>query len=119
MPPAPDYVNGEVTYFNDKSAAAGFGIWKIVDITFATNGKSFTFPTTIMLPKGVENPPLVVFSYFGENGFREYIPAEQLIDSGVAFAWDKYISEEKTRAELISEWKASLSSWVKRFWGYT
>lgn len=36
------------------------------------------------------------------------LPAE----SGVAFAWDKYISEEKTRDELISEWKASVSSVV-------
>ena len=34
-------------------------------------------------------------------------------ESGVAFAWDKYISEEKTRAELVSEWKATLSSPVK------
>lgn len=30
--------------------------------------------------------------------------------SGVAFAWDKYITEEKTREELISEWKLSVSS---------
>ena len=34
-------------------------------------------------------------------------------ESGVAFAWDKYITEEKTRAELIGEWKATLSSPVK------
>lgn len=34
-------------------------------------------------------------------------------ESGVAFAWDKYISEEKTRAELISEWKATVSSPTK------
>ena len=31
-------------------------------------------------------------------------------ESGVAFAWDKYITLEKTRAELISEWKATVSS---------
>ncbi len=31
-------------------------------------------------------------------------------ESGVAFAWDKYISEEKTRAELVSEWKLNVSS---------
>ena len=30
--------------------------------------------------------------------------------SGVAFAWDKYITEEKTREELVSEWKTSVSS---------
>lgn len=30
--------------------------------------------------------------------------------SGVAFAWDKYITEEKTREDLINEWKASVSS---------
>ncbi len=31
-------------------------------------------------------------------------------ESGVAFAWDKYITLEKTREELVSEWKASVSS---------
>ena len=30
--------------------------------------------------------------------------------SGVAFAWDKYITEEKTREELIAEWRMSVSS---------
>jgi acetyl-CoA carboxylase carboxyltransferase component len=30
--------------------------------------------------------------------------------SRVAFAWDKYITEEKTREELISEWKTTVSS---------
>lgn len=31
-------------------------------------------------------------------------------ESGVAFAWDKYITLEKTRDELVAEWKASVSS---------
>ena len=31
-------------------------------------------------------------------------------ESGVAFAWDKYITLEKTREELISEWKSTVSS---------
>ena len=31
-------------------------------------------------------------------------------DSGVAFAWDKYITEEKSREELINEWKNNVSS---------
>ncbi len=30
--------------------------------------------------------------------------------SGVAFAWDKYITEETTREELIEQWKTSVSS---------
>ena len=34
-------------------------------------------------------------------------------ESGVAFAWDKYISEEKTRNELVNEWKMTVSSPVK------
>ncbi len=34
------------------------------------------------------------------------LPAE----SGVAFAWDKYISDEKTREDLIADWKNSVSS---------
>jgi acetyl-CoA carboxylase carboxyltransferase component len=31
-------------------------------------------------------------------------------DSGVAFAWDKYITLENTREKLIDEWKTSVSS---------
>ncbi len=31
-------------------------------------------------------------------------------ESGVAFAWDKYITEENTREDLIAEWKTSVSS---------
>ena len=31
-------------------------------------------------------------------------------ESGVAFAWDKYITEEKTREDLIAEWKSTVSS---------
>ncbi len=31
-------------------------------------------------------------------------------ESGVAFAWDQYITLEKTRDDLINEWKASVSS---------
>ena len=31
-------------------------------------------------------------------------------ESGVAFAWDKYITEEKTRESLIAEWRESVSS---------
>ena len=31
-------------------------------------------------------------------------------ESGVAFAWDKYITLEKTRDELVAEWKATVSS---------
>ncbi len=31
-------------------------------------------------------------------------------DSGVAFAWDKYITEEKTREQLVEEWKMNVSS---------
>ncbi len=31
-------------------------------------------------------------------------------ESGVAFAWDKYITEETTRDSLIADWKASVSS---------
>ena len=30
--------------------------------------------------------------------------------SGVAFAWDKYITEETTREQLVAEWKTSVSS---------
>lgn len=34
------------------------------------------------------------------------LPAE----SGVAFAWDKFITEETTREELVSQWRATVSS---------
>ena len=44
--------------------------------------------------------------YAVDNSEIGALPAE----SGVAFAWDKYITEEKTREELVSEWKTSVSS---------
>ena len=31
-------------------------------------------------------------------------------ESGVAFAWDKYITEEKTREDYVNEWRATVSS---------
>ena len=31
-------------------------------------------------------------------------------ESGVAFAWDKYITEEKSREDYVSEWRATVSS---------
>ena len=31
-------------------------------------------------------------------------------ERGVAFAWDKYITEEKTREDLVNEWKLTVSS---------
>jgi len=31
-------------------------------------------------------------------------------ESGVAFAWDRYITEENTREDLIASWKSSVSS---------
>ena len=31
-------------------------------------------------------------------------------ESGVAFAWDKYITEQTTREQLVNEWKSSVSS---------
>ncbi len=34
------------------------------------------------------------------------LPAE----SGVAFAWDKYITEDRTRDDFVAEWRASVSS---------
>ena len=30
-------------------------------------------------------------------------------ESGVAFAWDKYISEDKSREDLVNEWKSNVS----------
>ena len=44
--------------------------------------------------------------YATEDSEIGALPAE----SGVAFAWDKHITESKNRAELIDEWKASVSS---------
>ncbi|MBR2471322.1 MAG: hypothetical protein IKB55_01425 [Clostridia bacterium] len=125
MPPAPDFVKGEVAYINDKSCAAGFGIQKIVNITFAINGKSFTFPVNLIFPKDVEKPPLCVLSYFGENAFREYIPVEQLINKGVALAAFCYNDVTSDNADysdgmaaLIGERKAECDTGKIAMWAY-
>ena len=44
--------------------------------------------------------------YAIDNSEIGALPAE----SSVAFAWDKYITEEKTREQLIADWKSSVSS---------
>lgn len=44
--------------------------------------------------------------YAIDNSEIGALPAE----SSVAFAWDKYITEEKTREALIAEWRSSVSS---------
>ncbi len=44
--------------------------------------------------------------YALDNSEIGALPAE----SSVAFAWDKYITEEKTREALINEWKTGVSS---------
>ena len=44
--------------------------------------------------------------YALDNSEIAALPAE----SGVAFAWDKYITEENTRADLILDWKNNVSS---------
>ena len=46
----------------------------------------------------------VVYSL--DNAEIGALPAE----SGVAFAWDKYITEEKTRESLVTEWLQTVSS---------
>ena len=44
--------------------------------------------------------------YAVDNSEIGALPAE----SSVAFAWDKYITEDTTREKLISDWKSSVSS---------
>lgn len=44
--------------------------------------------------------------YALDNSEIAALPAE----AGVAFAWDKYITEENTRADLILDWKNNVSS---------
>lgn len=86
MPPKPDYVKGVVVEKPKERDFAGKGIKKKVEITFSVLGQEFTFPAVIMSPKAVENPAWVMHINFRDNVPDEYLPAEEIIDRGIAVA---------------------------------
>ena len=88
-PPAPEYVRGEVVREYAR-CCAGKAFEQEINITFPTPGGEFTFPLVLMRPLKVEKPP--VFLYISFSGkHNNYIPVEEIIDNGYAFATFCYL----------------------------
>ncbi|MBR4955477.1 MAG: acetylxylan esterase [Clostridia bacterium] len=88
-PPAPAWVKGEITREYAR-CCAGKALEHDIDLTFPTPGGDFTFPLVLMRPLHVPKPP--VFLYISFSGkHNNYIPVEEIIDNGFAFATFCYL----------------------------
>ena len=88
-PPAPAYVKGEVVREYAR-CCAGKAFEQEINITFPTPNGEFTFPLVLMRPLAAIKPP--VFLYISFSGrHNNYIPVEEIIDNGYAFATFCYL----------------------------
>ncbi len=86
MPQEPASVTFEETFFDDRRYCAGKAIFIKLDITSELNGEKFTFPVTYVYPKKGEKHKTIVHINFRDNVPDEYMPTEEIIDSGFACA---------------------------------
>lgn len=93
MPEAPKNMVFTLLETEDKRCCAGKAIYKRVNISFDIGNGRFDFDVKMMFPKNIEKPPFVVIANFRECLPDEYIPAEELIDRGVAFSTFCYKSD--------------------------
>ena len=96
----------------DKSCNKGFAS---ALASLATAYASLTVPTVTVIMGHAVGASFVLLGSKALGADLVYATENSLIgalsaESGVAFAWDKYIIEEKTRDELIAEWKADVAS---------
>lgn len=86
IPSPPVTVMGRVTK-RDETEYAGKVVYDRVEIEIkrTDNGKAFTFPIQLYVPKGVKKPPVFLHIAF-RPAPDQYIPAEEITDSGYALA---------------------------------
>lgn len=61
---------------------AGKAIYHHIDIEIDTAGGFFSFPVHMVLPKGVEKPPMFLYLSFEPTLVNEFCPVEEIIDNG-------------------------------------
>ena len=87
--PQPVPVRGEVKS-EEKKIAAGNAVMYNIDIICSFPEKNFVFPVKLFMPRGDGKRKLITVINFSENPYDKYIPAEEIIDSGFAFAYIYY-----------------------------
>lgn len=83
----------KVTFTEDflrEDYAAGKAVLRRLTATVENNGKSFSFPFHFVAPKCETPVPAVVHINFRGGVPDDYLPAEELIDLGIAFAMFDY-----------------------------
>ena len=61
---------------------AGKAVWERITFTFEYNGKSHSFPTQLIYPKGATGVPFFVYLNFRPAIPDMYLPIEEIIDNG-------------------------------------
>ncbi len=85
-PPLPERVEGIVEDEGTPNDFAGKARLRRIRLSFTLGGKTFSFPFRLVYPDNRENIPLVVAINFRPDVPDKYLPAEELIDSGIGFA---------------------------------
>jgi len=83
-PAAPGHVTGEILKSAD--AFANKATQQTVSVSFDTPGGRFAFPVTLVVPKAVKRAPVFVVIAFRPEVPDRYMPAEEIVDHGFAFA---------------------------------
>lgn len=85
LPAPPDALSAEI--FEERADyCAGKAILRRVRLTVSLCGREFSFPFTYVLPRAEKPVPAVVFVNFRPDVPDEYLPTEEICDSGVAVA---------------------------------
>lgn len=85
LPPKPDAAHFSETA-RDEKFLNGKGIYLKISAELTLDGRRFSFPFHLVLPKNAVKVPGVVLINFRNDVPDEYLPSEQLCDAGVAAA---------------------------------
>lgn len=89
MPAAPTETTFTVKKNVDDNFCAGHAYLHEVTVNCTVNGKEFSFPFRLALPKGTEKVPFFVYIGFTRSATK-YQPTEELIDNGYAVLYFNY-----------------------------
>ena len=84
-PEAPACVKGTVRAV-DKKCCSGHARVETIDISFAAEKGSFSFPIQFFVPENKKKNPLFLLLNFRPDTYDMYFPAEEILDNGFALA---------------------------------
>lgn len=101
-PAAPENVTGEIKESAD--AFANKATQQTIVLSFDTPNGPFSFPFTLIVPKGVEKAPVFVIIAFRPDVPDRYLPTEEIIDHGFSIATFCYndVSEDSENFDKLA-----------------